>query len=47
MNISASSTPNLHATTPLETQKQENKIKIKALNQMTAHGMPISQPKVA
>ena len=26
----------------LETQTQENKMKIKALNQMTAHGVPIS-----
>ena len=36
-----------HYSRLLETQKQENKIKIKALNQMTAHGMAISQPKVA
>ena len=34
-----------HYSRFLETQIQENKMKIKALNQMTAHGMPISQPK--
>jgi len=34
-----------HYSRLLETQVQENKMKIKALNQMTAHGMPISQPK--
>lgn len=37
----------IHYSRFLETQIQENKMKIKALNQMTAHGMPISQPKVA
>ncbi len=31
----------------LSTQIQENKMKIKALNQMTGYGMPISKPKVA
>ena len=36
-----------HYSRLLETQIQENKMKIKALNQMTAHGMPISQPKIA
>ena len=36
-----------HYSRLLETQTQENKMKIKALNQMTAHGMPISQPKAA
>jgi hypothetical protein len=36
-----------HYSRSLETQTQENKMKIKVLNQMTAHGMPISQPKVA
>lgn len=36
-----------HYSRSLETQIQENKMKIKALNQMTAHGMPISQPKAA
>jgi len=36
-----------HYSRSLKTQVQENKMKIKALNQMTAHGMPISQPKVA
>jgi hypothetical protein len=35
-----------HFSRSLATQTQENKMKIKALNQMTAHGMPISQPKV-
>lgn len=30
-----------------DNQKQENKLKIKALNQMTAHGMPISKPQNA
>lgn len=28
-------------------QEQENNLKIKALNQMTAHGMPISKPQTA
>jgi len=36
-----------HYSRLLETQIQENKMKIKALNYMTAHGMPIFQPKVA
>lgn len=36
-----------HYSRSLSTQVQENKMKIKALNQMTAHGMPISQPKAA
>ena len=36
-----------HYSRLLETQIQENKMKIKVLNYMTAHGMPISQPKVA
>ena len=36
-----------HYSRLLTSQIQENKMKIKALNQMTAHGMPISQPKVA
>ena len=36
-----------HYSRSLGTQMQENKIKIKALNRMTAHGMPISQPKAA
>ena len=36
-----------HYSRSLATQTQENKMKIKALNQMTAHGMPVSQPKVA
>jgi hypothetical protein len=36
-----------HYSRSLETQTQENKMKIKALNQVTAHGMPISQPKAA
>ena len=37
----------IHYSRLLETQTQENKMKIKALNQMTAHGMPVSQPKDA
>jgi hypothetical protein len=36
-----------HYFRSLETQTQENKMKIKTLNQMTAHGMPISEPKAA
>ena len=36
-----------HYARSLSTQIQENKMKIKALNQMTAHGMPISKPKAA
>ena len=36
-----------HYSRFLSTQIQENKMKIKALNQMTAHGMPISKPKAA
>lgn len=36
-----------HYSRSLETQTQENKIKIKTLNRMVAHGMPISQPKAA
>ena len=36
-----------HYSRSLKTQTQENKMKIKALNQMTAHGMPISQPKAS
>lgn len=37
----------IHYSRLLETQIQENKLKIKVLNQMTAHGMPVSQPKAA
>ncbi|MEL6141964.1 MAG: IS5 family transposase [Bacteroidota bacterium] len=37
----------IHYSRLLETQIQENKMKIKALNRMTALGMPISQAKVA
>jgi hypothetical protein len=36
-----------HYSRSLETQTQENKMKIKTLNQMTAYGMPISEPKAA
>ena len=36
-----------HYSRTLQTQIQENKIKIKALNQMTAYGMPDSQKKAA
>lgn len=36
-----------HYSRKLETQIKENGMKIKALNQMTAHGMPKSKPKVA
>ena len=36
-----------HYSGSLSTQIQENKMKVKALNQMTAHGMPISKPKAA
>ena len=34
-----------HYSRKLETQRQENKIKIKALNQMSVHGMPNSPRK--
>jgi hypothetical protein len=36
-----------HYSRSLSTQTQGNKMKIKALNQMTAYGMPDSKPKVA
>lgn len=36
-----------HYSRSLQTQIQENKMKIKALNRMTAHGMPDSQQKAA
>ena len=36
-----------HYSGSLSTQVQENKMKVKAVNHMTAHGMPSSKPKAA